>query len=42
MTTPTDHTLNITDQRGENVRGKVVYLQPKSERWQLTTLWYIS
>ena len=34
MTTPTNHTVTITTQRGENVRGKVVYLQPKSERWR--------
>ena len=33
MTTPTNHTLSIPDQRGNQVRGKVVYLQPKSERW---------
>jgi hypothetical protein len=30
----TDITLSITDQRGENVRGKVVYWQPKAERWR--------
>jgi hypothetical protein len=30
----TNHFLSITDQCGENERGKVIYLQPKSERWR--------
>jgi len=34
MTTPTNHTLTINISPSQHVRGKVVYLQPKAERWR--------
>jgi hypothetical protein len=34
MTAPTNHHLTVTDQHGKQIRGKVVYLQPKAERWR--------
>ncbi len=34
MTEPTNHHLAITDHHGKQIRGKVVYLQPKANRWR--------
>jgi hypothetical protein len=27
--------LTVTDQHGKQIRGRVVYLQPKAERWRV-------
>ncbi len=34
MTTPTNHHMTVTDRSGKQIRGKVVYMQPKEERWR--------
>ena len=34
MTAPTDHNVTITNQYNRQIRGKVVYIQPKEERWR--------
>lgn len=34
MTAPTNHHVTVTDRHGKQYRGKVVYLQPKAERWR--------
>jgi hypothetical protein len=31
---PTNHYVTITDRDGKQIRGKVVYIQPKEERWR--------
>jgi hypothetical protein len=37
MTAPTNHHLTITLPNGKHVRGRVVYLQSKAERWRVQT-----
>jgi hypothetical protein len=32
MISPTNH--HVTDRHGKRARGKVVYLEPKAERWR--------
>ncbi len=34
MLPPANHHLTVTDQRGKQIRGKGVYLQPQAERWR--------
>jgi hypothetical protein len=34
MTAPTNHYVTVTDRRGKQIRGKVVYIQPKEQRWR--------
>ena len=31
---PPAHSITITDRHGKQLRGRVVYIQPKAERWQ--------
>jgi hypothetical protein len=33
MTAPTNHYVTVTDRSGKQIRGQVVYIQPKAERW---------
>src|SRR5215217_2041745 len=34
MTAPTNHYVTVTDRHGKQIRGKVVYIQPKEQRWR--------
>ncbi len=34
MTAPTNHHITVTDNHGVTIRGTVVYIQPKEERWR--------
>ena len=33
----TNHHLTVTDQHGNQSRGKIVYIQPLKERWRKQT-----
>ena len=34
MTAPTNHYVTVTGRHGQQIRGQVVYIQPKDQRWR--------